>query len=301
VATALKRGWLTEPRPGVLALAGSPSTWEHRLMVLLLAGNGHAVASHRAAARLHELDGFDHAGMAAVEATVTRSYRLDVPGTVSHHVTPLDEVDITTVKGFACTTVVRTLADLGAVVHNRRLVGRALTSARRNGVPVESVRATVERVHRPGPTGTAMMLRLLDAIPFEGRVPDTWFEELLARCIDDPSLPPVVPQCPIVDADGRIVACADIGIPSVKLGLEAHSREFHWGPIKGPLDEERDIAAAACGWELLYLGWHATKKPAEVLKIVRAVVETRKCELSRRTSASTTHSGNGTPGGGRDP
>jgi hypothetical protein len=133
------------------------------------------------------------------------------------------------------------------------------------------------------------MLRLLDAIPFEGRVPDSWFEELLARCIEDPSLPPVVPQCPIADTTGRIVARTDIGNPSVKLGLEAHSRRFHWGPIKGQLDEERDIAAAACGWELLYLGWHAAKRPAEVLKVMRAVVAARNCELSMRTSAVSAH------------
>jgi hypothetical protein len=268
----------------VLVLAGSPSTWEQRLMVLLLASNGQGVVSHRAAARLHALDGFDHPGMAVVEASVLRSARLDLPDAVAHHVTPLDDVDRTTMKGFPCTTVARTLADLGAVV-DKQLVRRALTGARRKGASVSAIRRTVERLHRPGPTGTGTLLRLLDAIPCEGRVPESWFEELLAGCIDDPSLPPVVPQCPILDADGRIVARTDLGIPSVKLGLEAHSRRFHFGPIKGRLDEERDLAVAACGWELLYLGWHATKRPAEVLQLVRQVVTARNCELSVQMSA----------------
>ena len=70
-------------------------------MVLLLASGGHGVVSHRAAARLHGLDGFDHAGMAVVEASVTRDVRLEIPATVVHHVTPLDELDRTTVRGFA--------------------------------------------------------------------------------------------------------------------------------------------------------------------------------------------------------
>lgn len=95
----------------------------------------------------------------------------------------------------------------------------------------------------------------------------------------DPQQPEVVPQYPIRDANGVIVARADLGIPSVKLGLEAHSREFHFGPIAEPLDEQRDIAVALCGWELTYLGWFATKRPAEVLEIVRALVETRRREL----------------------
>lgn len=47
-----------------------------------------------------------------------------------------------------------------------------------------------------------MLLRLLDAIPNDGHVPDSWFEELLALCLDDPRLPDVVPPYPITDDDG---------------------------------------------------------------------------------------------------
>jgi hypothetical protein len=82
------------------------------------------------------------------------------------------------------------------------------------------------------------------------------------------------------------VARADLGIPSVKLGLEAHSRRFHFGPIKGRLDEERDLAVAACGWELLSLGWHAAKRPAEVLALVRSVVAARSRELAGTRTVS---------------
>ena len=112
-----------------------------------------------------------------------------------------------------------------------------------------------------------------------GRVPDSWFEELLALCVADGELGPVVPQYQIRRADGRVVASTDIGRPAVKLGLEAHSRRFHFGPDAEPLDEQRDLAVAACGWELLYLGWHATKRPAEVLELVHDVVAARQREL----------------------
>src|SRR5215207_11047660 len=148
IATAIRRGALSEPVPGVLVMAGSPWTWEQRLMLLLLASRGHGVVSHRAAARLHGLDGFGHPGLAVVETSITRSVRLDLPGAVAHHVAPLDDLDRTTVNGFPCTTVGRTLADLGAVV-DKQLVRRALTSARRKGVPLPAIRRTAERVHRP--------------------------------------------------------------------------------------------------------------------------------------------------------
>jgi hypothetical protein len=169
------------------------------------------------------------------------------------------------------------LTDLGSVVHDRRLVGRALTEARRRRIDLELLGATAERLHRPGQRGTGVLLRLLDGIPFEGVVPDSWFEELLSACTADPSLPAVVPQCPIVAPDGRIVAKTDL--PSVKLGLEAHSRQFHFGPVREPLDEERDLAVAACGWELLYLGWYATKRPGEVLSMATRVVRARQTAL----------------------
>jgi hypothetical protein len=285
IATAKRAGWLDEPVPGVLSLRGASSTWFQRMMVAVLATGGHGVASHRAAARLHRLDGFAHAGMAVVEASVTRAFRLDLPDTVFHHITPLDGCDVTVVEGIACTTIPRTLADLGSVSRDRRRLRRALTDARRRRFDPIALRATADRIHRPGQSGTGTLLRLLDGIPFEGQVPQTWFEELLALCLADPALPEIVLQCPIRNEEGTIVARADIGLPEVKLGLEAHSRQFHFGPVFEPLDEDRDIAVALCGWELTYLGWHATKRPAEVLRIVKDLVRVRKCELAQRTSA----------------
>ena len=73
VATAIRLGWLDEPYPGVLVMAGSGDPWTGRLMAATLAGGGHAVASHRAAARLHRLDGFEDCDV--VELSVTRGHR----------------------------------------------------------------------------------------------------------------------------------------------------------------------------------------------------------------------------------
>jgi hypothetical protein len=73
----------------------------------------------------------------------------------------------------------------------------------------------------------------------------------------------VVPQYRIRRPDGSVVAKTDIGLPDVKLGLEGHSRRFHFGPDVEPLDEQRDLAVATCGWELQYLGWYAAQRPAE--------------------------------------
>ncbi len=277
VATAKRQGWLTEPYAGVLVLAGAGGDWQQQLMAATLAAGGHAVASHRSAARLHRLDGFEKCE--AVEVSVTRSHRWGHDGDViAHHVAALDRADVIIVDGIPSTGLARTLADLGAVVEPLQ-VRRALTEARRRGTSLRWIQLTADRLHRPGPSGAAVLLRQLASIPYEGRVPDSWFEELLALCLHDADLPPIVPQYSIREASGRIVAVTDIGIPSVRLGLEAHSRRFHFGPDAEPLDEQRDMAAAVCGWDLQYLGWYATRRPAEVLAVVKQIVAARRREL----------------------
>jgi hypothetical protein len=281
VATAIRNGWLVEHPPGVLALAGHPDTWERRLIVATLAGGGHGVASHRSAARLHGLDGFDHD--THIEVTVDNHHRLRLPSDLSatiHHVDRLEpELDVVVLRGIPTTGLARTLADLGSVCATRE-VSRALTDARRRGSSIQWIRQTAQRCHRRGQAGPGRLLRLLDAIPHEGGVPESWFEELLAECLADPAIPPVIAQYPILDRQGAFVARVDLAIPSVRLGIEAHSRRFHFGPDAEPLDEQRDLAVAAVGWELLYLGWHAAKRPSEVRAIIRRVVEARKSALS---------------------
>jgi Transcriptional regulator, AbiEi antitoxin len=276
VATAKRQGWLDEPYPGVLVLTGSPPSWHQRLMAATLAASPHAVASHRSAARLHGLDGFTSCDL--VEISVERGRRR--PGTawaISHQVVALEQSDVVTVDGIRCTGLARTVADLGSVAEPLE-VRRALTDLRRRGSSLRWIQLTADRLHRPGQRGTGVLRRQLATIPFEGRVPDSWFEELLALCLADPAIPPIERQCPIRNAQGRVVARTDIGIPTVRLGLEAHSRRFHFGPDAEPLDEERDLRAAACGWELLYLGWYATRRPAELLAIVKEVVAARRRE-----------------------
>jgi hypothetical protein len=274
VATAMRLGWLDEPIPGVLRLTGSPTTWHQRVILVTLSAGGHAVASHRSAARLHRLDGFEACDL--VEVSVERGRRRPDPkAAITHQVAALANCDLVTVDGIRCTGLARTVADLGSVC-DPLTVRRALTDLRRRGTSLRWLQLTAERLHRPGQRGSGVLLRQLASIPFEGRVPDSWFEELLALCLADPALQPVEPQFPIRDAAGRIVARTDIAIPSVRLGLEAHSRKFHFGPDAEPLDEQRDIRAAKCGWELLYLGWYAAAhRPAEVLAIVKDVVAAR--------------------------
>jgi very-short-patch-repair endonuclease len=274
LATAIRQGWLIESYPGVLAMAGASPTFEHQLRAATLAAGGRAAASHRSAARLHRLDGFTEVELA--EVSISAHYRWQFPGNVvAHHIAELNSQDITEINGIRVTSLARTLADLGSVV-STDLVAQALTAARREGCSTRWIRSVAERLDRPGQSGTSRILRLLDAIPHEGRVAESWFEELLARCLEDPRIPGLIRQHEIHDSAGTFVARVDLAVPRVTLAIEAHSKRHHFGPQAEAADADRDLRLAACGWEVLYLGWHATKTPREVADRVVAVVEARR-------------------------
>lgn len=257
-------GVLDEPIPGVLRLVGAPGTWEQHVMGVTLSGGGRAVASHRCAAALHAMDGF---GRSMVEVSVTRPWRLRRNGSIVHQTQTLAQQDVTTVAGIPVTGVARTLADLGSVVEPS-LVERALDDVRRRGISLRWVQATAERLHRPGQAGTGVLLDLLEAAWAEPTVRGSWFERLVEACLHSPELPPLVRQHRVFDGRGRLAGILDLAFLSLRLGVEAHSRQFHFGRLPERADEDRDHRLARCGWEVLYVGWQATKRPADLLALV---------------------------------
>ena len=120
-----------------------------------------------------------------------------------------------------------------------------------------------------------MLLRALHRWSLEGTLPDSWFEELLRRLLDHPDIPAIVPQYVVTTDAGVFVARIDLAIPSIRLGIEGHSRDFHFGPVREAADEDRDLRVATCGWELIYLGWYAQRRPAEVADLIAKVCRAR--------------------------
>ena len=167
------------------------------------------------------------------------------------------------------------MADLGSTESADR-VWQALISARRlHRVNPLWLQQTAVRVHRPGQSGTGVLLSALRRWSSEGALPDSWFEELLQRLVDHPHIPPTQLQYVLNTDDGTFVARLDLAIPAARLGLEARSRKFHFGPINETADEDRDLRAAQVGWEVLYLGWYAHRRLAEVVAIIANVCRLR--------------------------
>lgn len=275
---AARDGLLTADFPGVVRFSGAPTTWHSRLCAAVLSTRG--VASHRAAARLHEFDGFDRAHP---EITVARGRMPSIDRLVLHRWTrPEPDLDHMTVAGIRCTSVAATLAQLGAVV-SQQVVERTLDDALRRGVSLRWIQQTAERLHRPGPSGTGKLMRILSDERRSGRLPDSWFERLVQRIILASGVPRPQLQHEVRVASGAIYRL-DMAWPHLAVGLECHSRRFHFGPLKVAADHRRDLELAGTGWEILYLTWEHRREPATFLPLLAQTLATRSRQLQQRAA-----------------
>ena len=268
IAARVGRGELLEPVPRVLVIAGAPMTYRCRVSVATLAGGG-TVASHRAAAWLHGIDGFTLS--APVEVTVRRGRYPAIDAVVVHRAKRVEAADIVVVDGLPVTSVARTLCDLGAVVH-QDLVEQALDWALRRGFDERWIRDVLDRVDRPGPSGTATLRRVLDDPRRAGRIPQTWFERLVKRVLAAPDLPQLELQHEVRDPQtGTLVAVLDGCFVPLRIGIEAHSAEWHDRPGRVWRDMERDNRLKALGYDIVYVTYGLARRPAQVLETVRAI------------------------------
>lgn len=274
VRTLLRRGAWVRPVRGVLVHRAAPATWRQRCAVVSLAADG--ALSHVTAARLHGLDGCRSEDVHVSVVAPRQPRRL--PGTI-HRVADLGPSDVVRVDGLRCTSIARTLCDLGAVVHDD-VVEQALDDALRRGVSLRWVESTLERLHRPGPSGTGALVRVLERPDRSGRLPDSRFERLVQRTVRGLGLPEPDRQVQVRDGSGTLVAVVDLGWPSIRLGIEAHSDRWHSGARRGRADQRRDNRLAALGWELLYASWEHVHRPAEFVELVGDAFRARSQFLS---------------------
>jgi hypothetical protein len=265
-----------EPVSGVLRICGSPPSWRQEMMVATLVGPGFH-AGFRAAAYLHDIDGFRRPPPIEVVGgpSCRRIHGLDV---IQHWVEPLAPEDLVVIDGIPCTGLARSVVDVCGL-GDADLALRSVDDFERRRASLNWLRLTTERLHRPGQSGTRVCRDLLDRRQRGGRVPDSWFERLVDRCVSRIDLPPWFQQHVVRDDGGTVVGRLDLACPALWLGVEAHSRQFHFGDGPETLDEQRDNRLGALGWHLVYVGWYATEAPATVAATIDAIARRRAAQL----------------------
>ncbi len=272
--TLQRRGDWSSPVHGVLVAAAATPSWVQRCAIAAMASNG--VLSHRAAAQLHRLDGVDDA---PVELSVSRrSARLSLDAVV-HRATFLEPVDITEVSGMPVTSIARTIVDLGEVVIDD-VVEQVLDDALRRGVSSRWIAQTLERLARPGVGGPGSLRRVLSRPDRRGPLPDSMFERLVERACAEIGLPPPVRQHVVHDRHGQLVGRIDVAWPSLGIGVEAHSRRWHFGDANAGADQHRANRLAALGWLMVYVGWADVDHPSRFVDVLRDAHATRATERS---------------------
>lgn len=265
--SAVERGELVQLLSDVFVFRSNPNTWRQRLKVLELTG---ATIGGRSAAALHRFDRFVEGKL---EVVVRRgSQRRLPPHVVVHRTSILDDDDVTEIDGIRCTSVPRTLVDLAQVLPPR-LVEPALDSALRSGTTVDQIQATIDRLRRPGRTGVVPLERLLHDPARAGTLPDSIFERIVERMLVEHGIPRPARQFE-VEVGGR-VRRIDLAWPAARVGVEAHSKQEHFGARAEHDDNRRDLELAAVGWEVLYLTWREAHQPEFFLRALRAVLSQR--------------------------
>lgn len=143
----------------VFRIAGTPVTYEQRLLAACLAVPRGAVASHRAAAELWQLAGIDRHHL---EVTVQQANAPLLGGVTVHRTQDLRPGHVTRHRNIPVTNPMRTIVDLGAVCP-RWVVREAMDDALgRKLVSVAGLVRIWKDVARPGRSGSGVLRSLLE-------------------------------------------------------------------------------------------------------------------------------------------
>ena len=254
-------------------------------MAAVLACGPGAVLSHRSAARLHELRDWGHT---KIEVTVPKRSARAHPGVAVHRSITLTDKDVTVVGHIPCTTIHRTLLDLGDVVTQRQLE-RAFDQA--EILEVLDLTAINDQLARNPTRRGAQACKQVLATHYIGRTP-TWNEneEALLAITRSLKLPdPETNQFIVLD-DGGPAIRVDFVWREQRVIVEADSDKWHGSKQRQEIDRRRDQRLTAAGWRVIRTSWRQMKHQPDDLR--RALVK-----LLGRVSPN----GSGSPAAGDGP
>lgn len=243
VARGVAAGALHRRHRGVYAVGHPRLSREGRWLAAVRAYGREAVLSHRDGAALQALR---RTQRASIDVSAPGGRHGSHDGVVLHRAVVPPE-DRCVVDAIPCTTVARTLVDLGDVLP-ARAVELAIEQAVRDHIfDLVAVREVAAR--RFGTRGAAVLLEVLDA--WTG---GTWtrseLEEALLALVDRAGLPR--PRCNASIAGVEV----DAVWPAARLAVEVDGFAFHdRTPTDFARDRHKEEVLDEAGWRLVRLGW----------------------------------------------
>lgn len=260
----------TQVARGLYRVTAQPDDWYSRMMAAQLRTKG--VASHRAAASLVHMDGFDGAPP-KLEVTTARDFRTE-EDLIVHRTPKLVAPTLEVCGALLVTDPAWTLTDLGAVVPARE-VEWALDWAVRKGWTTFEAAWTLakSRFDRSGHKGASVLLEILRARLQQWTATGSILETIFLQLIRPLWIPKLTLQHPLYSA-GRVIARADFACVEKRILIETLGNKFH-NAHRDQLtrDCERENAIGLLrDWALYKFTWdQVTKRPAQTLQVVREI------------------------------
>lgn len=253
-------------RRGVVAVGGSPRSWQQEVRAVLLSCGLGVVASYWTAVRLH--GGTVPSGFADgihVSGSLFRMVRM--AGVIHHRSGTFIDDDIVQRSGMRCTSTVRTVIDISGAVSTKELGKIVDDFLRRRVMDLDELRSRVSAM-RPAPGRSIKTLRAVLAARIPGYdAGDSHLETRIALLIAGGHIGQPVQQFRI--AFGRTKYRLDFAYPEQKVYLEGNGFGCH--SIASDLDSDarRQNHMVIDGWRPVELTWRMTD--AEILTTLRAM------------------------------
>jgi len=251
---------------GVYLVGDAPLTLSRQCRALLPALPADSAFSHWTATSLL---GLPSRNTAKLHVTLTPRSVLPQRAELVVHGRELVPGDLVAIDGLPVTSGPRLFLDLAPMLTERELVvlGDALLRSRLAD-PATLARRVQAASRRRGVVRAREALKLLD-----GRAQSVP-ESLVRHVILSGGLPAPVPQLPILDQCGRVVAHADLGYEEWKILIEYEGRQHSGGDQFGR-DIERYSRMAADGWLVLRFSAAHLARPYQIQDRVRHALTSR--------------------------
>jgi len=263
----LVRGSLVLVDRDTYSIAGARLTWEGRVLGLVLAAGPGAIASHRAAAALWGIEGFNKG---TPELTVPRGKRFRRADAVVHESTDLQLAGVRRRAAIPVTDPGRTLLDLARRTGDERL-SRAIESARRQNLTSwKELIATLARHARCGRPGIVRLRRVIAEGVHRDEITDSDFELLVLVLLVERGLPEPVLHHRVIAPDGRLIAEVDLAYPELKIAIELDGGDHRRSDVF-ERDRPRQNDLVLAGWIVLRFTWRAyVDRPDQLVAAVLA-------------------------------
>lgn len=252
-----RSGRLDRPAPGVLVVAGAPSTWRQRAAVAAMSGG--AWASHRTAACLCGLDGFPPR---QIEVVTVHGRRRKRTAWIVHESRSLRGVDLDEIDGIPCTSPVRTVLDLPAVSHPFHVAQALDHACRRQAGMLDALVLRHRELARRGRPGVRLMNEMLGERLGTGRFTDSGFEASVVRLVRAAGLPDPVTQHRLRLSEQ--VVYLDLAWPPIRWAIECDSLSAHFGKRAHEWDRARRRLIKRLGWDVVEVTYDQVTRDAAV-------------------------------------